>query len=123
MKNLKYRNPVVYSASEIATWHVSEEFKPGHWRPARPCGFRAEFMYRLRVAWFVFIGRYDALNWRRVWPMEQRGSELQGYSRPGICSGRKVSTIAWRASMKTKEQWKVEAHLLAPKGWMPLPKA
>lgn len=57
------RTPCVYTASEIATWHVSEEYKPNHWRPARPCAFTAEFMMRLRIAWKVFTGKYDALNW------------------------------------------------------------
>jgi len=60
------RTPLVYTASEIATWHVSEEFAPGKWRPARPCafwGFRYSIM-RFRIAWNVFTGRYDALNWQ-----------------------------------------------------------
>jgi hypothetical protein len=33
------RTPLVYTASEIANWHVSEEYAPGRWRPARCCGF------------------------------------------------------------------------------------
>ena len=56
--------PTVYTASEIATWHVSEEYEPGKWRPARPCaigGFR--LTQRIRIAWSVFTGRNDAVNW------------------------------------------------------------
>lgn len=58
------RNPQVFSATEIATWHVSEEYEPGKWRPARPCpwfGFRLK--ERLRIAWRVFTGEWDALRW------------------------------------------------------------
>ena len=61
--NMK-RTPIVYSASEIATWPTSEEFHPNLWRPARPCpitGLRLKM--RLRIAWWVFIGKYDALSW------------------------------------------------------------
>lgn len=61
---LKIRTPVCYSASEIATWHVSEEYEPGKWRPARCCPFfNLDLMVRLRLAWRVFIGKNDALRW------------------------------------------------------------
>lgn len=58
------RNPMLYTAREVANWHVAEEFVPGKWRPARPCpiyGWR--FRERLRLAWWVFTGRCDALWW------------------------------------------------------------
>ena len=59
------RVPLVYSASEINRWHISEQFQPGKWRPARCCGFWTfrHVRQQLRVAWRVLIGRYDALNW------------------------------------------------------------
>lgn len=61
------RIPLVYSASEIVTWHISEEYAPGKWRPARPCGFNywnIEWIkYRFRILWKVFIGKYDVINW------------------------------------------------------------
>ena len=63
------RSPSRYTASEIATWHVSEEYEPGRWRPARPCpiyrpwvsweGWRIRFIF----AWRVFTGRCDILDW------------------------------------------------------------
>ena len=58
------RTPLVYTPTEIKTWHVEEEYLPGKWRPARPCGFRGVkyFAMRVRIAWSVFIGKYDALN-------------------------------------------------------------
>jgi len=60
------RVPVTYTAAEIVNWHVSEEFAPGKWRPARCCGFGGLFTHigmRLRITWKVFTGRMDALNW------------------------------------------------------------
>jgi hypothetical protein len=57
------RCPLVYSAAEIVNWHISEEYELGKWRPARCCPFDGHWMMRLRIAWRVFIGRYDALNW------------------------------------------------------------
>ena len=60
------RTPQIFTASEIANWHVSEEVEAGKWRPARPCpfwGFRHS-LTRIRIAWYVFTGKYDALNWQ-----------------------------------------------------------
>lgn len=58
------RLPVIYSASEIAAWHVSEEHEPGRWRPARPCAFDGfRLRERFRMAWMVFAGRCDVLRW------------------------------------------------------------
>ena len=60
------RTPQVFTASEIANWHVSEEVEPLKWRPARPCGFYGfrHSITRIRIAWRVFVGKYDALNWQ-----------------------------------------------------------
>ena len=60
------RTPQVFTASEIVNWHVSEEAEPGKWRPARPCSFcgMRHFITRLRIAWRVLTGKYDALNWQ-----------------------------------------------------------
>jgi len=61
------RIPLIYSASEIATWHISEEYSPGKWRPARCCGFNywtyQWIKYRFRILYYVFIGKYDVLDW------------------------------------------------------------
>lgn len=60
------RVPQVFTASEIANWHIAEEYQPRKWRPARPLyftGFRY-FTMRLRISWRVFTGKYDALNWQ-----------------------------------------------------------
>ena len=34
----------------------------GRWQPARPISFPT-LLQRLRLAWWVFIGRADALTW------------------------------------------------------------
>jgi hypothetical protein len=59
------RTPIVYQASEIVNWHVSEEYAPGKWRPARCCGFWdiGQIKQQFKLAWAVFWGRYDVLNW------------------------------------------------------------
>ena len=60
------RVPVVYSASELVNWHVSEQYELGKWRPARCCGFGSvisHVMMRLRITWSIFTGRLDAVNW------------------------------------------------------------
>lgn len=38
----------------------------GKWVPARPMGYDS-ILHRIRLAFYVFIGRYDAL----VWPEDQ----------------------------------------------------
>ena len=60
------RVPQVFTASEIANWTVSEEVAPGKWRPARACSFEGlrHFRVRIKIAWHVFTGKYDALNWQ-----------------------------------------------------------
>lgn len=59
------RVPCVYSATEIVNWHVAEEYEPGKWRPARCLPFSGwgHFRTRYRIAWRVFAGQLDALNW------------------------------------------------------------
>lgn len=63
------RSPSRYTASEIAGWHVSEEFEPGRRRPARPCPIYRPILswenwrQRLTFAWRVFTGRCDILDW------------------------------------------------------------
>jgi len=63
------RVPQVFSATAIKNWHIEEEYEPGKWRFSRPCGFFTWWKYshwrmRVLIAWKVFIGRYDAVNWQ-----------------------------------------------------------
>jgi hypothetical protein len=58
------RNPTVFTAAEIANWHIAEEYEPGKWRPARCCPFYGlRIKERLKAAWKVFTGEWDALTW------------------------------------------------------------
>jgi len=62
------RQPLIYGPLELRQWPVDEEYAPGFWRPSRPCAFDGEWAWeralvRLKIAWDVFTGKYDALNW------------------------------------------------------------
>jgi hypothetical protein len=58
------RQPEVYSAEAIKSWPNSMEMPSGKWVPCRPLGHNLySFRYRIRIAWYVFTGRYDALIW------------------------------------------------------------
>lgn len=53
----------VYTAAEIRGWSNDTPQKSGgSWIPARPI-ILWKFWSRLTMAWRVFIGRYDALDW------------------------------------------------------------
>lgn len=87
------RVPVVYTATEIVNWHVAEEYAPGKWRPSRCCPFDGwcHLRTRLRIAWAVFTGRYDALNWGES--SGERSAEERNYrdcTEPGWTSATKV---------------------------------
>jgi hypothetical protein len=59
------RAPAIWSTKEIRDHNVDIcESPKGYWRPARPesNNLRGPF-YRFRIAWRVFVGRYDALDW------------------------------------------------------------
>jgi len=56
--------PSIYHADEIKNWSHQREISPGNWVPARPLGLQGWFpTIRLRAAWKVLIGEYDALKW------------------------------------------------------------
>lgn len=57
------RNPTIYKARDIDKWgeYALHEKK---WIPARPLPFYGwRFMHSIKIAFFVLIGKYDALNW------------------------------------------------------------
>ena len=60
------KRPEVYTANEIRRWDTDTEYTPGCWYPARPYGFTGGFLKRLKNAWYVFTGKYDALNWQDI---------------------------------------------------------
>lgn len=63
------RQPQVFSAKELKEWVGDEQPWPGVWRPARPMPFQVPWwsppflITRIKIAWKVLIGRYDAVNW------------------------------------------------------------
>ena len=58
------RQPTVYTPRTIKGWDCDKELVTGVWVPARPLGHRLmSWKQRWKVAWWVFTGQYDALNW------------------------------------------------------------
>jgi len=58
--------PKIYTANEILTCEIkyTENWVPGYWIPVRPIiTTKVRFVERLKIAWCVFIGKYDALDW------------------------------------------------------------
>lgn len=52
-----------YSATELGN-PVRKRNTKGTWVVARPENYKYDsWRYRLRLAWGVLIGKYDALNW------------------------------------------------------------
>lgn len=55
--------PNEFTAQEIKAWNMDQQ-DGDFWIPARPLGLQGLFlMRRLRLAWDVFLGRKDVLNW------------------------------------------------------------
>ena len=59
------KTPTIHTPSELQYWPVGEEYEPGHYRPARCLSWESSVFHprRWKIAWRVFIGRYDALDW------------------------------------------------------------
>jgi len=51
---------MIYKANDLRSWNVDHEIG-GRWLPARPLRFWE--LRRIKAAWRVLIGRYDALDW------------------------------------------------------------
>ena len=58
------RQPEIYTPEHIKNWNTDTDRDHGRWVPARPVGHNLyKFRHRVKAAFCVFIGRYDALNW------------------------------------------------------------
>lgn len=56
-------NPSIYTAREIQNHDVFVKTNIGY-IPARPCSWFGLHLFKnIKIAWLVFIGKYDALNW------------------------------------------------------------
>lgn len=53
----------IYTPKEILQYDVYEEDKnnPTFWKPSRPITYWS--FKRFKLAWYVFICRYDVLDW------------------------------------------------------------
>lgn len=62
-----------YTANQIKNWDVS--CSP-YWLPARPKNYRVDGVFmRLKLAWRVLIGRYDALDWQEATDVARAAKE------------------------------------------------
>lgn len=56
--------PTVYNVDELKNWNCEVEVASGQYEMARPLGLQGWFLFhRLRVAWRVFNGEWDAVKW------------------------------------------------------------
>ena len=46
--------------------HGPQSHRDGHWEPSRPLGMFT-LISRFQLAWLVFTGRADALEWSGSW--------------------------------------------------------
>jgi hypothetical protein len=53
---------MIYTPQEIKRWDVDSSGDGKTWMPARPITFWN--FGRFKTAWFVLIGKYDALDWQ-----------------------------------------------------------
>lgn len=51
----------VFTVKEVREWDISIELEPGKYVPCRP--WDGPFIWRLKAAWKVLTGKYDALDW------------------------------------------------------------
>ena len=60
------RVPDVYAVNSLRNWDVDTEIHTGVWVPARPMSRPGiNIIRRFKIAWNVFIGKWDAVEWYR----------------------------------------------------------
>jgi len=56
--------PIVFNVDEFQEWNHQKQVAPNQWERARPIGLQGLFLFhRLRIAWRVFKGDWDAVKW------------------------------------------------------------
>ena len=65
-RRAKMNSPMIYSAEQLSNWPVQTRSSDPAVVPkmVRPYGWQGVFLlHRIRLAWGVFVGRYDAIRW------------------------------------------------------------
>jgi len=76
-----------FTANEMKNWDTSTPDKMGRYVPARPLNYQLDgFVNRLKLAWKVFTGKCDVLDWQ-----EDRYASPATYDKNVYKSGRKAS--------------------------------
>jgi hypothetical protein len=58
------RNPNLYTVRQIKKWDIDRNTETGSYIPARVLPYFGFRLFRnIKLAFYVFIGRYDALDW------------------------------------------------------------
>jgi len=58
------RNPDVWTALQIQKWDASTSTKNRGYIPTRPLPwYGPKLFHNIKIAYYVFIGKYDALDW------------------------------------------------------------
>lgn len=72
------KTPTIHTPSQLQHWDVAESYEGGY-RPARCLSFDLFVLHsrRWKIAWLVFTGRYDALDWEAVEPGSPTVGELK----------------------------------------------
>ena len=59
--------PNLFWARQLKEWPCETAGKLGVYHMARPIGFQGMFLpHRIRLAWGVFTGKYDAVRWSEL---------------------------------------------------------
>lgn len=72
------KTPSIHTPFEIQDWPIRESYEGGY-RLARCMAFDLSILHprRWKIAWRVFIGRYDALDWESIEPGTPTAEELK----------------------------------------------
>lgn len=62
---MTFRNPDLYTVSQIKKWTAYELQSTGTYLPTRPLPFYGITLRTIKLAWGVLIGKYDALDWSK----------------------------------------------------------
>jgi hypothetical protein len=61
------RQPEVYTPLDLKNWNVDTRLTDGRYVPARPMGHNLYgFVHRWKLAWRVFTGKLDTVDWQSI---------------------------------------------------------